>query len=275
MIFNSLIIKIIVKIIKLILIIYLTLIVILFLNQRQLLYFPDPNFPTEELVKLRELEYWVTQDNNYRGLVSRQPQDNVKGTIIVFHGNAGAAIDRSYYSDILGKLGYRVLLAEYPGYGGRKGKLSEESLVVDARKTIQLIHQEYGNPLYVWGESLGTGVVAGAVSDSLVFVDGIVLITPWDTLPNLVQSIYRIFPAKWLVLDKFDSVKNLKLFPGKLGIVLAGKDEVIPTKLGQNLYESLPNTNKKLWGLEQAGHNNWIEHTNDSWWQEVISFLAI
>ncbi len=68
---------------------------------------------------------------------------------------------------------------------------------------------------------------------------------------------------------------HLKLFPGKLGIVLAGKDEVIPTKLGQNLYESLPNTNKKLWGLEQAGHNNWIEHTNDSWWQEVISFLAI
>ncbi len=275
MIFNSLIIKIIVKIIKLILIIYLTLIVILFLNQRQLLYFPDPNFPTEELVKLRELEYWVTQDNNYRGLVSRPPQDNIKGTIIVFHGNAGAAIDRSYYSDVLGKLGYRVLLAEYPGYGGRKGKLSEQSLVVDARKTIQLIHQEYGNPLYVWGESLGTGVVAGAVSDSLGFVDGIVLITPWDTLPNLVQSIYRIFPAKWLVLDKFDSVKNLKLFPGKLGIVLAGKDEVIPTKLGQNLYESLPNTNKKLWCLEKAGHNNWIEHTNNSWWQEVISFLAI
>ncbi len=274
MIFNSLIIKILVKIIGFILIIYLTLTVILFLAQRKLLYFPAPYFPTEQSVKHIELEYWVDKDNNYRGLVSRLPQDNVKGTIIVFHGNAGAAIDRSYYSDALVKLGYRVLLAEYPGYGGRKGNPSEEVFVADASKTIQLIHHQYGNPLYVWGESLGSGVVAAAVSDSRLFVDGIMLITPWDSLPNLAQSLYGFFPVRWLILDKFDSVSNLKLFKGKLGILVAEKDEVIPAKLGQNLYESLPNTNKKLWRLEQAGHNNWIEHINDSWWQEVISFLV-
>ncbi len=272
--FNSLIIKIIVKIIGFILIIYLTLTVILFLVQRKLLYFPNSNFPTAKSVKVRELEYWVTQDNNYRGLVSRQPQDNVKGTIIVFHGNAGAAIERSYYSDALVKLGYRVLLAEYPGYAGRKGKPSEEVLVDDARQTIQLIHQKYGNPLYVWGESLGSAVVASTVSDSRLFVDGIVLITPWDSLPNLAQSLYSFFPVKWLVLDRFDSVRNLKLFKGKMGVLVAGKDEVIPAKFGKNLYESLPNTHKKLWVLEQAGHNSWIEHINDSWWQEVISFLV-
>ena len=86
--------------------------------------------------------------------------------------------------------------------------------------------------------------------------------------------LYGFFPVRWLILDKFDSVSNLKLFKGKLGILVAEKDEVIPAKLGQNLYKSLPNTNKKLWRLEQAGHNNWIEHINDSWWQEVISFLV-
>lgn len=264
----------IIKIIGFILIVYITLTLILFLAQRKLLYFPDTIFPKEESVKVRGLEYWTTQDNNYRGLISKQPQDNWKGTIIVFHGNAGTAIDRSYYSDALVKLGYRVLLAEYPGYGGRSGKPSESVFVNDARETIKLIQQEYGNPIYVWGESLGSGVVASTVSDLTLPVDGIVLITPWDSLPNLAQTTYSFFPVRWIVLDKFNSVKNLKSFKGNIGILIAGKDEVISAKLGNNLYESLPKTHKKLWFLENAGHNSWLNYINDSWWQEVINFLV-
>ena len=270
MMFKSLIIK----IIGFILIVYLTISLILFLAQRKLLYFPNTIFITEELLKERGLEYWISKDDNYRGLISRQPHDNVKGTIIIFHGNAGSAIDRSYYSDVLVKLGYRVLLAEYPGYGGRSGKPSEKVFVADARKTIKLIHQEYGSPLYVWGESLGSGVVASTVSDSKLPVDGIVLITPWDSLPNLAKTLYNSFPVKWLVLDKFDSVNNLKSFPGNIGILIAGKDEVIPPDLGNNLYKSLPDNNKKLWFLENAGHNDWIYYLDDSWWEEVLDFLA-
>ena len=270
MIFNALIIK----IIGFIFIVYVTLTLILFLAQRKLLYFPDTSFPKEELVKANGLEYWVTKDNNYRGLISKQPQDNFKGTIIIFHGNAGTAIDRSYYSEALVKLGYRVLLAEYPGYGGREGKPSESVFVTDARETIKLIQQEYGNPIYVWGESLGSGVVASTVSDSSLSVDGIVLITPWDSLPNLAQNTYSFFPVRWIVLDKFDSVKNLKSFKGNIGILIAGEDKVIPAKFGNNLYESLPDANKKSWFLESAEHNDWIYYIDDSWWQEVTDFLV-
>ena len=267
-------IKLILPIIGFILIIYLTLTATLFWAQRKLLYFPHPHFPTATSVNLSNLDYWVSLEHDYRGLLSRQPPANCQGTIIVFHGNAGAAIERSFYAAHLVKLGYRVLLAEYPGYGGRIGNPSERVLVADARKTIQLIHQEYGNPLFVWGESLGSAVVAAAVSDSLLFVDGLLLITPWDSLPNLAQSLYPFFPVRWLVLDKFDNIKNLQSFPGQLGILVAGKDEVIPPQLSQNLAKSLPHTQPKLWLLEQAGHNNWLEHIDDSWWQEVINFLV-
>ena len=270
MLFNSLPFKIIVFII----IVYLTITLVLFLAQRKLLYFPTTSFPPEELVKSRGLEYWVSQDNNYRGLISKESQDNFKGTIIVFHGNAGTAIDRSYYSDALVKLGYRVLLAEYPGYGGREGNPSESVFVADAREIIKLIQQEYGNQIYVWGESLGSGVVASTVSDSTLPVDGIVLITPWDSLANLAQDTYSFFPVRWIVLDKFDSVENLKSFKGNIGILIAGEDKIIPAKFGNNLYESLPDANKKLWFLENAEHNDWIYYLDDSWWQEVTDFLV-
>lgn len=264
----------IVKITGFILIIYLTLTAILFLVQRKLLYLPSTNFPTEESVKAKGLEYWVDKDNNYRGLIAGQTQDNSKGTIIVFHGNAGTALGSSYYAEALVKLGYRVLLAEYPGYAGREGKPSESVLVTDARETIGLIHQEYGNPIYVWGESLGSGVVAATVSSSTLPVDGIVLITPWDSLSNLAQNTYTFFPVKWIVLDKFDNIKNLESFKGNIAILIAGRDEVIPGKLGKKLYESLSNPNKKLWLLDEAGHNSWVDYLNDSWWQEVMKFLA-
>ena len=270
MMFNSLI----VKIICFILIAYLTLIWILFLAQRKLLYFPNNSLLTEEFIKARGLESWISKDDNYRGLISSQPQNEVKGTIIVFHGNAGTAIDRSYYSNALVKLGYRVLLAEYPGYGGRIGKPSEEVFVADARETVKLIHQEYGSPIYLWGESLGSGVVASAISDNALTVDGLMLITPWDSLPNLAQTIYSFFPVKWLVLDKFDSINNLKSFPGNIGILIAGKDEVIPATLGDNLYKSLVNHHKKLWFLENAGHNDWVYYIDNYWWQEVMDFLV-
>ena len=270
MIFHSLIIK----TIGFIIIIYLTLTLILFFGQRKLLYVPSTNFPPEEAVKAKGLEYWLDRDDNYRGLIAQQPENNTKGTIIVFHGNADTALGRSYYTDALGKLGYRVLLAEYPGYGGREGKPSESVLVNDARETIELVRQKYGDPIYIWGESLGSGVTSSTVADLDLPVAGIVLITPWDSLPNLAQNTYTFLPVRWIVLDKFDNVKNLKSFKGNIAILIAGKDTIVPAKLGDNLYRSLPDNSKKLWYFADAGHNNWIDYLDSSWWQEVMDFLA-
>jgi pimeloyl-ACP methyl ester carboxylesterase len=85
--------------------------------------------------------------------------------VLVFHGNAGSALDRKYYPDALEKLGYRVILVEYPGYGGRRGKLGEGSFVADARDLVTLARDEFGDPIYVWGESLGCGVAIAVAAD--------------------------------------------------------------------------------------------------------------
>jgi len=50
-----------------------------------------------------------------------------KGTVTVFHGNAGPAAGREFYLQALAPLNYRVILAEYPGYGGRTGTLIRAS----------------------------------------------------------------------------------------------------------------------------------------------------
>lgn len=253
--------------------IYLGLVLILFFAQRKLLYFPSGSMPTQEFLQAEGLEYWNLKDNSYTGLITTEPKSNVQGTIIVFHGNASTADDLSYYSRALVPKDYRVLLAEYPGYAGRKGNPSESVFVSDAREIVNLIHQEYGEPIYLWGESLGCGVVASTVADSTLPVAGIVLINPWDSLANLAQSIYRIFPIRLILQDRFNSINNLKSFKGKVAILISEKDEVIDPKFGKNLYDSVT-SDKKLWIFDNSGHNSFPTNPQESWWQEVIDFIS-
>ena len=261
------------KIILTVILFYLAFAVLAFFLQRRMLYFPGQTRPPEEWVQMSGLAFWPAPDVDYRGLVGVDPTSEPKGTIIVFHGNAGMAADRSYYARALTPLGYRILLAEYPGYGGRSGSPNEATFVADARETVELAHQEFGAPIFLWGESLGGGVTTALAADSSVPIAGVILVTPWDSLPRLAQSIYWFFPARWFVLDKYDNVANLQSYGGRVAVALAEKDEVIPIRHGRRLYESVDSP-KKLWIFENAGHNSWPIQPEASWWKEVMQFIG-
>ena len=251
---------------------YLVLCFLLFVFQRKLLYLPSQHLFSEEEISNEGLRYWPSHDN-FRGFINRDDQIDADGTVIVFHGNAGTAFHRSHYVQALSKQNLRVILAEYPGYGGRDGRPSEQVLVNDALETITLAYQEFGEPLFLWGESLGCGVVSSAISQIKIPVEGVVLFLPWDTLPDLAQTHYWYFPTRWLVLDKFNSVKNLQGYEGRIAVLLAGNDEVVPVKHGKNLYASLT-TEKKRWIFENSRHNEVPVAPQLKWWQEVVDFIS-
>ncbi|MCK4378618.1 MAG: alpha/beta hydrolase, partial [Deltaproteobacteria bacterium] len=133
--------------------VYGLILVHFFFEQRKMLYCPEGNIPAAEDLRAHGLQLWPAEgDSGYMGLLGGPDSgEPVLGTVIIFHGNAGTAWDRSYYLPPLKALGCRVLLAEYPGYGGRSGKPSEEKYVADARKIIAKIHAEFPGPLYLWG----------------------------------------------------------------------------------------------------------------------------
>jgi hypothetical protein len=218
------------------------------------------------------LIYWPSF-HNFRGFIGREKPFAPKGTVIVFHGNAGAAHHRGHYIKALLKQNFRVILAEYPGYGGRAGKPSEEVLVEDALETIGLAHREYGEPLFVWGESLGCGVASSVVCKTDIPIRGVVLFLPWDSLPDLAQTHHWYLPARWLVLDKYDNTANLRGFKGNIAVLLAENDEVIPVRHGRKLYHSIT-ANKKLWVFEDARHNEIPVDAELRWWKEVMAFVS-
>jgi pimeloyl-ACP methyl ester carboxylesterase len=158
-------------------------------------------------------------------------------------------------------------------YGGRKGELGEKAFVNDAKETIRLASKENVGPFFLLGESLGCGVAAAAAREAPVKIDGIILITPWDTLASIARSKFPFLPVQLLLRDQYDSIGNLASFKGRISVIGAGRDEVVPIRHAKNLYDSLSNTSKKMWIIQEAGHNDWIMHVDKNWWTEIMDFI--
>jgi uncharacterized protein len=251
---------------------YLGLVLLIYLLQRRLLYFPDLRTPSVESLRQMGLKFWP-QPEDYRALVSMAGPQYPRGTVIVFHGNSSLAAGSAYHIRALEPLGYRVVLVEYPGYGGRNGKLSEREVVRDAKNTVKLACEKFGGPVYVWGESLGSGVASAVAADTSLPISGLVLITPFDSITALAQTLYWFIPARWLVWDKFDSVANLQSFAGPVAVLMSGQDSVVPKQHTMGLYDSLIGP-KRLWYFENAGHTDWPTGPRESWWREVMDFVG-
>lgn len=238
-----------------------------------MLYYPTTEKPAPHFLTAHRLQYWGAAEGDYRGVLGPAPKGTAKGTIIVFHGNAGSAADRVYYDEVFAPLGYRVLLAEYPGYGGRPGALGEASFVPDARETIRRAFGEFGAPVYLLGESLGCGVAAAAAGESPVPIAGMLLITPWDSLRAVAKEHFPWLPVRLFLKDKYDSIANLKAFTQRIAVVGAEKDDIVPLRRAEALHQSLSGP-KKMWIVRGAGHNDWFDAVGPSWWEDVMGFVA-
>jgi uncharacterized protein len=242
--------------------------------ERRVLYHPGQATLGEikQYAADNDLQMWPAQDETYRGIVSRKGPGGFKGTIVVFHGNGGAAASRAFYVTALQSRGYRVVLAEYPGYGGRPGELSEKSFVTDARSTALSALEGFGGPLFLWGESMGCGVASALATDPDLHPGGVVMLTPWNSLHEEGKAKFPWLPFRFLLHDTYDNAENLSAYGGAVAVIMSRRDEVIPNRLTEQLYASLSEP-KRLWIFGTAGHSDWPHSPELPWWDEVLDFL--
>lgn len=247
----------------------------LYLGQNRFLYHPQRYLLEEAKERAQQLglQTWPLGTPMACAFVTLSPPDSVRGTFLVFHGNAGTALDRVDYVSDLQPLGFRVVLAEYPGFGACGGELGERSLVAHGRELVKALQAMYPEPLYLLGESLGAGVACAVAAQTDLGVAGLLLITPWDRLPDLAQDLYPMFPVRRLVRDRYDSIGNLKDFDDPIAVIMAARDEVIPSRRTQTLVHALDGR-ARLWTLHGVGHNNWPNAVDPVWWRDVTDYVA-
>lgn len=239
------------------------------LLQHRLLYFPARASVAQ--MAAGGLVPWPSA-TDFRGLLAERTARPPRATVIVFHGNAGHAGHRSGYAGTLVPLGFRVILAEYPGYGPRSGGLGESSLVGDATRTIDAARHQFGPPVLVIGESLGSGVAAAAAGQRRDHVAGLLLLTPWDRLAGVAAHHYPLLPVRWLLRDRYDSSAALAEFGRPVVIAVAEDDAVVPARFGFALHQALGGP-KRLESIAGAAHNDWMTRVDSAWWRRTTDFL--
>jgi hypothetical protein len=247
---------------------------ILWLSQRRLLYFPErePRSEAERRARALGLEPW-TEGGELLGW--RVPAPGARARLVVFHGNAGSAVDRGYFAAAfrraLPDVPVEVLLAEYPGYGPREGAPSEPALREAARAAIAAARRGSPGPVLVAGESLGAAVAAIAAAEDPAAVDGLLLVTPLASVGAVARRHYPLVPA-FLLRDRWQADEALPRYGGRVAFVVAGSDEITFADLGRALHDAYPGP-KRLWVEEGASHNGLGWDPTLPRFREVLAFL--
>jgi pimeloyl-ACP methyl ester carboxylesterase len=244
----------------------------IYLKQDTLLLHADGSFfPDDTEHSSFTLKQWRV-DGEYRGLLAEPRIGDIAGTVLYFHGNSGHVSHRAYAIKPLTSLGYRVVLAEYPGFGRRAGQPKVADAVLAAAADFDLARSTWNGPLFVLGESFGAGVAAQIVGMNKSEVSGAALFTPWNSLAGLVKEKMWYLPTRLMLRHKMDSYAALAEFKRPLAIVAAGKDKLIPPAHARLLARSLPGS--KLLELGDAQHSNWMEHFERSDWKALMEYLS-
>jgi pimeloyl-ACP methyl ester carboxylesterase len=223
--------------------VYAALCLALFLAQRSFIYYPTPK-------SVGHNNPLTLNIDGERILVSTHP--NIGSDAVIYFG--GNAEDVSYSLPTLADaFPDRSLYAmNYRGYGGSTGKPSESALIADALALFDRVHADHPK-IIVIGRSLGSGVAIHIASERTV--ERLILITPYDSLAEVAATQFRIFPVRWLMLDKFESWRYAPKVTAPTHLIAAQNDEVIPAASTAALYKHLPQSLATLTVIPGVDHN--------------------
>ncbi len=223
----------------------------LFFQQRKLQYGPTHKDAAARGNKFFKAWRPAQEFLGYARLVPHARQ-----VVLFFHGSRGEALDRSWVGELVSE-DDSLILVEYPGFGARSGKISEAAILADADRVF-IAAQELacGARLVVVGEGLGAAVASYLASKHKV--DRLALISPFS--PDEVASKrYRIYPVKWLMKDRYPTLKFLQSATAPLHIVHGTLDESAPLEQGRAIFQSYPGVQKRLEEVPGFGHSN-LDH---------------
>jgi pimeloyl-ACP methyl ester carboxylesterase len=241
------------------------------LFQRRLIYFP-PRFTPEqadEAAHAAGLVRWTNSSGQAIGMKLPSPQSST-GQVLIVYGNGSWTVGCASYGEVIQSLAaFDVFILEYPGCADRPGSPSQENIFRAADEAFKLLDKD--KPIYLVGESLGSGVAAYLAGKCPDHITGLMLLSPYNRLTDVAQARMPLLPVKLMLIDRFPSTDYLKDYHGPVGIMVDGRDEVVPEKFGIQLFDSYAGP-KRFWRFPDSGHIA-IE-APPKLWSEVLDFLA-
>ncbi len=177
--------------------------------------------------------------------------------ILYFGGNAERI---EAHRDAFARMfpGRSVYLVAYRGYGASSGEPGEAALVSDALAVFDDVQRRHPDErIGVIGRSLGSGIASQVAGRRPV--ERLALITPFDSMVATAQSHYPIFPASWLLTERYESTNALLAYRHPVLIVHGGRDDIVPEANTLRLIQALP-AKPHVVRIAAADHNDISRH---------------
>ncbi|MEO6224606.1 MAG: alpha/beta fold hydrolase [Sphingomicrobium sp.] len=173
--------------------------------------------------------------------------------ILGFGGNAWNAEDAAGYLHEL----YphcEVIAFHYRGYAPSRGSASADGLVADAPLVYDFaVERVKPKRTVAVGMSIGSGIAAELASRRQL--DGLILVTPFDSLKAVAQSMYPWLPIGQFFTHEIDEAGAVAKVTAPVAIVAAERDEIVPTARTDALRPRVPNLVFDR-TIARAGHND-------------------
>ena len=267
---------------------YVLLVGIVFVTQERLVYFPDIGREVAITPKAYGLDFESVQIATEDGEKLHSwwvPVERPRGTVLLFHGNAGSIAGRVDYLLMFHRLGYSTLIIDYRGYGQSTGKPSEAGTYRDAEAAWHWLTATRGikaADIVLFGESLGGAVASWLaarvppVTEPAVPQPGgtpraLILASTFTSVNDLGAEVYPFLPVRLISRIGYDNRANLQAVQVPVLIAHSPRDELIPYAHGRRLFDAARQPKQFL---ELAGgHNDGFIFMRESWVQALRDFL--
>ncbi|MCP4623333.1 MAG: alpha/beta hydrolase [bacterium] len=242
----------------------------LYLLQEKLIFLPQPTPPEN---RDRFAPHELTIDHNditLHGWFVHKTVSKSRPLIIYYGGNAEEASHNLWELEPYPTDSF--LFMNYRGYGRSQGRPGEKALCKDALFIFDYIVATYmidPDHIILIGRSLGTGVAAHVAHQRQV--RGIILITPFDSLADVAQKHYPVFPVKLMLRHPFNSAALAPDIKTPALILVAADDEIVPPKSAYALAERWGGAQEVV-TIENATHND-IQN-DPRYWEAINRFIA-
>jgi pimeloyl-ACP methyl ester carboxylesterase len=176
------------------------------------------------------------------------------GTLVLgFGGNAWNGQDVAEYLHELYP-GHAVVAFHYRGYRPSTGSPSGEALIADASLVYDAaVERAKPSRVVAVGFSIGTGVAAQLLGKRALA--GLILVTPFDSLKAVAQSMFPWLPVGAFFAHQIDAVAPLSEADVPVAMIAAERDEIVAADRTEALRREVRNLifDRTIAG---AGHND-------------------
>jgi uncharacterized protein len=180
-------------------------------------------------------------------------RDPAAALILGFGGNAWNGQDvAEYLHDLYPD--NDVVTFHYRGYRPSTGAPSGEALIGDAPRVYDAaVARTEAKRIIAVGFSIGTGIAAQLAGERNL--DGLILVTPFDSLKAVAQSMYPWLPVGAFFSHQIDAASPLSKSKTPVAIIEAERDEIVPAARTEALRKDVNNLVFDR-TIHRSGHND-------------------